>query len=187
MKRADIKVGQHYLLNKSNEWRLARYPRDAKHVIVLDTRPWDKPSYYSSASKERPAVELQDGTTQKVHGGYLSERHGGNYVVVAEIDEDGKQGRAEVASLTSIRGDWEECNAIVTEVIERRTAANRAQNEKEQGLRARIRRQRDELKDLGIETHDGYLSRGGNFGTISFTLDQIDTLLNRLTSERLEA
>jgi len=179
MKRADLVVGKEYLLDTSNEWETNGYMYDKKRVVVLDTGGWIKYSYYSATRKEQ-SVELMDGSTQKVRGGHKSHDGRGSYVVVAEIQKSGRQAPAEVASLISIRGEWEPCIAKVHEFAERKAAANQALKDKDREMRQRIKSQCEALSDHGIKVYNSYVSREATFGTITLTLDEVDGVLERL-------
>ncbi len=130
MKRKNIKVGEHYIAARGNDWQ--RYTWNNWRVVVVDADEWyDRTAGFSYASRESLTFTLQDGTEVTSNRARRKTRSTdkATHVWIRKVYEDGSLGDPELMPLTRIKQDWA---TYAADLAVREDSAAKARREREE-------------------------------------------------------
>lgn len=167
MKRADLTVGQDYLVHDSNDWATGTAYSSPRRVTVIDTRTWDRVGW-RYGSQDTVSHDLEDGTTRDLTEAWVV-RKGGRHVLVVSVLHPDKA--LSLVPAAKIRGPWAEAKATHDAAKDRVAAAGQARRERQRRESARAQAAQDRLAAFHPEAQTSH--------RVTVSLDALEALLKQ--------
>lgn len=161
MKRGEIKAGESYYYDRSNDWRTPKYGYGIRAVVVDDKR-----------------YRINQSTWGFRQTRY-SEDPKGTAVLVDLYREGRDKPDRDVVPVAHLRGPWEATNAEVTAWCEERDAAAQAASDRADDLRERAKVAVERAEAFGVKTW-ARSNYGGKAPEIVLSVPEFERLLDRL-------
>jgi hypothetical protein len=161
VKRSEIKVGEAYYYDRSNDWATPRFGAGTRVVVVDDKRYRANDPLWGRRSQ--PYSQDPRGT-----------------LVLVDIYRDGNDGPSrDVVPLAHLRGPWESTSASVNAWKEQRNAEREAATERADDLRDRARAavERAGMAGFKARVHGAY---GGDDPDVRMSVDEFERLVERI-------
>lgn len=178
MKRADLTVGQEYLVHDSNDWNTSKPWSTPRRYRLLSLEKVSEVSYRYSPREREPFTIDVDGITYRVKGATAPYPHDKHQHAIMLRLENGTgrvmdNGAAVLVQFTKIRAPWTEGKAVVDEVHRKAQAAEARKTAALQERTARAVAVAERAALIGVRMPTTVSS----FGTMAVSLDTLEQLL----------
>jgi hypothetical protein len=181
MKRDELRAGEAYLRSTHKDWANGHGWRDER-VTVLDTGRWSRSGYRWRTKDPDKRMTLENGETIDIPSGIENRfRHYERNGVLCRTDE----GKLTVVPLNQIRGDYDECTALIEKNKKQRREAYERQNQLARDNADRGEAIEAALKEFGIDCDYNQYGRWGNDPHVRLRLDAAERLVSILKKEKV--